>query len=99
MREKFIDATPIDILQCNLAKADPSPGLAKCFFPDRANCAEWVKLISPVFSSGPSVGKVFKGRHTLRTAVFQFDFRNLYLSFNTVKSPQFCVHGGCKSCG
>jgi hypothetical protein len=72
------------------------------FFPDGVHCAEWVKtleLISPVFRSGPSVGQVFKGCRTFQTAVFQFDFRNQYLSFNTIKSPQFCVHGGCKSCG
>ena len=71
------------------------------FFPDGAHCAEWVKtleLICPVFSSGPSVGQVFKGRRDFKTAVFQFDFKNQHLSFNTVKSPQFCVHGGCNSC-
>jgi hypothetical protein len=71
------------------------------FFPDRNHCAEWVKsleLICPVFSSGPSVGQVFKGRRDFKTAIFQFDFKNQYLSLSTVKSPQFCLQGGCASC-
>ena len=79
----------------------PRSWIFSYFFPDGAHCSEWVKtleLICPVFSSGPSVGQVFKGRRDFKTAVFQFDFKNQYLCFITVKSPQFCVHGGCNSC-
>ena len=56
--------TTIKIIQCNLAKADPSPGLAKCCHSDQKGVAKFYKLI---------VKLIIKGGQGIEKAILELD--------------------------